>query len=283
MISGLIWAVQRPLDPDRHREAGEVVGAALPFGTGHDLGVGEHVDRGLHEVDLARSGHFQQRTRHLEIVGLGDAARDGEAAAEIAERRLGAGALAEIGDLPFAERADHRGKVDALDRAVAHGEAALALQRGLDSVRIAAGAAQVKGELGAAREHAELRRIAQQRLGLDAVERKLPVKAGTGLDGIEHEFAGSMAVVELHAAERRSQDAVAEAEAERGRPELKMRDARLAHIEIDVGIERGRRARRKPAGEAGAAQPHFGRGLPGLRIQALPVPARAPARRPSAF
>ena len=114
------------------------------------------------------------------------------------------------------------------------------MQRGLDLVGGAAGAVELKRELGLARDHAELRGVAQKRLRLDAVEAEIAGEGGHRFCRIEHDLAGGVPVIKLHAAERRGQDAVAEGDAERARAKLEMGDARLAHIEIDVGIEGGR-------------------------------------------
>ncbi len=74
---------------------------------------------------------------------------------------LFAGTLAHFRDLTLADLADHLGEVDAVDRAVAHGEAALALQRGLYLFGVRARAGDLEGELGVAFEHAELRGVAR--------------------------------------------------------------------------------------------------------------------------
>ena len=105
-----------------------------------------------------------------------------KAAAEIAERRLVRRDPEQFRDLALAELADHLGEVDAVDRPIAHGEAALALQRGHDLVRVGPAARDLERELGAAFEHAELRGVREQRLGLHAIERRSPVKSGTGFD-----------------------------------------------------------------------------------------------------
>ena len=138
---------------------------------------------------------------------------------------------------PGAERADHLGEVDALDRAVAHGNAALAGERGLDLLGVPARAAQLKRDLGASLEHAELGGIREQGLGLDAVEEKIAIEGGNLFGSVEHELAARVSVIKLHAAERGIQYAVPEGKAERARPKLEMEDPGLAHIDIDVGIE----------------------------------------------
>src|SRR4029079_6046136 len=112
----------------------------------------------------------EQGAGHLQIARFGDAVFDGEGAAEIAERRLVAGPLEQLRDLTLAHVADTRGEVDAVDRAIADGEATLALQRGPYLVRVRPAACDLQGELGAAFEHAELRGVRKQRLGLHAVE-----------------------------------------------------------------------------------------------------------------
>ena len=50
------------------------------------------------------------------------------------------------------------------------------IQRGFDLLGASAGAVQLKGELGTTLEHAELSGIGEERLGLDAIELKIPGK-----------------------------------------------------------------------------------------------------------
>ena len=61
-----------------------------------------------------------------------------------------------------------------------------------------------------------------------------------------------MSVIEVHAAERGVQHAVAEGKTERARPDFEMKDAGLAHIEIDVGVEGGGRGRLRRHGSGGS-------------------------------
>src|SRR3990172_621705 len=123
--------IERALDAHGHGEAGESVGAALPFRSRNDLGIRQHVNRALRQIHGARRSHLEQRTCHLEIARFGNAVLDGEAAAEIAERSLVARTPAQFRNLALADLADHFGEVDAIDRTIAYGEAALAFKRGL--------------------------------------------------------------------------------------------------------------------------------------------------------
>ena len=152
--------------------------------------------------------------RHLQIARLGDAVLDGEGAAEIAKRRLIPGPLAHFRNLTLADLADHLGEVDAVDRAIAHGEAALALQRRLYLFRVRSRAGDLQRELGATFEHAELGGVGKQRLRLHAVETEIAGELGNRFRRIEHELAGGVPVIEIHAAERRIQHAVTECETE---------------------------------------------------------------------
>src|SRR3990170_6917486 len=88
-------------------------------------------------------------------------------------------------------------------------------------------------------EQAELRGVGEKRLGLDTLEAEVAGEGGNGLCRIEHQLAAGVPVIKIHAAERRVQHAVAEGKTKRPRPEIEMRYARLAHIEIDVGVEGG--------------------------------------------
>ena len=88
--------VERTLDAHRHRQSGEIVGAALALGAGDDLRMRQDIEIAAGQIHGAFRHHLEQRAHHFQIVRLGDAVGDGEAAAEIAERRLGVGALAEI-------------------------------------------------------------------------------------------------------------------------------------------------------------------------------------------
>ena len=180
-----------------------------------------------------------------------------------------------------ADLADHLGDVDAFDGAVAHGDAALSGQGRLDLVGGGARAADLKRQLGVTFEQAELSGIGQQGLGLDAVDEEVAGEGGHRLGGIEHELAAGVSVIKLHAAQRRIQHAVAEGEAERARPELEMSDAGLAHIEIDVGVEGGRRGcrRRRRATGPSPARASSRAQIARLASAAFPLPARAPARR----
>ena len=73
-----------------------------------------------------------------------------------------------------------------------------------------------------------------------------------------------MAVIEVHAAERCVQHAIAESKAERARTELEMGHAGLAHVEVDVGVEGGgrgdRRRRRRDRSLLRRGLGGFGRG-----------------------
>src|SRR3990170_6523981 len=88
-------------------------------------------------------------------------------------------------------------------------------------------------------EQAELRGVGEKRLGLHTFEAEVAGEGGNRLCGIEHQLAAGVPVIKIHAAKRCVQHAVAEGKTKRARPELEMRYARLAHIEIDVGVEGG--------------------------------------------
>src|SRR4029079_12659354 len=205
-------SLERALDADRHGEPRKRVGAALAFGSGGDLGRSQNVDRALRQVDGAGRRHFEPGAGHLQIAGLRDAVLDGEGAAEIAERRLVPGTLEHFGDLTLADLADHLGEVDAVDRPIAHGETALTLQRGHDLVRVGPTAGNLERELGAAFEHAELRGVREQRLGLHAIEPDIAGELRNRFRRIEHELAGGVPVIEIHATARGVQHAITERE-----------------------------------------------------------------------
>src|SRR5262245_54970414 len=230
--------VERALDANRHGKTGKVVGAALSFGSRHDLGIGEEVHSALDQVHGAGGRYFHKRARRREIARLGNAVLDGEATAEIGERGLGVRPLAQLRDFASADLIDHLGEVYAFDRAVAHGNAALTGKGRLDLVAVVSRAAELKRELGASFEQAHSGGIGQEALDLNAIEQEVAVESGNLFRRIEHELAGRMSVIEVHVAERGAQDAVAEGKTKRTRSKLEVEDAGLAHIEIDVGIER---------------------------------------------
>src|SRR5262245_50622383 len=212
--------VERALDAHRHGKSGKVVGAPLPFGSRYDLGIGEEIHFAFDQVHGAGGHHFHKRARRGEIARLGNAVLDGEAAAEIGEGGLGVGPLAQLRNLARADLIDHLGDVDAFDCAVAHGNAALTGKGRLDLLAVVARAAELKRELGAAFEQAHLGGIGQEALDLDAIEQEAAVESGNLFRRIEHELAGRMPVIEVHAAERGVQDAVAEGQTERTRAKL---------------------------------------------------------------
>ena len=154
--------------------------------------------------------------------------------------RLGAGALLQIGHLAGADALDQLGQIDAFDRAVGDVDAAIAGERMLDIVAAAAGAAQLQGDIGAPGEQIEPGGAGEKRLHRYIVELEIAVEGRHGLRGIDGDLAAALPVIKLHAAESRVEHAVAQGQADRGRPDSHARNLGLAHIHVDVGIEGGR-------------------------------------------
>src|SRR6476619_15120 len=128
------WMIERAFDADRDGETGKIVCPAFAFRASDDLRLREKIETARHHVHSAARSDLQQRTRHLDIVGLGDAARDVESAAKRAEGRLGAGALLQIGYLASTHALDQLGQIAAFDRAVADVDALTAGKRMLDFI-----------------------------------------------------------------------------------------------------------------------------------------------------
>ena len=249
------------LDAHRDGKTCQRVGAA--FGSCNDLGLGQEIHGPRHHVDGAARRHLEQRARHLQVVQFGDTARDREAAAKCAELGLGARALLQIWHAAGADARDQLGQVDALDRAVGNVQAALAANRLLDLFGRAAAAGQLQLDPGAAGDEVESGGAVEQRLHRDIVQHDVAGEGWHGLGAIQRELAAALPLVKLHRGQVGVEHAVAQAEAERARPDHEPRPSGLVDVHIDVGVE-------------GSRHDH-GR-LFGLRLRRLTLPAALLAR-----
>src|SRR3974390_2687188 len=191
--------VKRALHANRDGEAGQGICPALAFWTGNNLRLSEEIEAVPHHVPGPAGADFQQRTRHLDIVGLGEAACDVEGATKRVEGGLGAGTLVQIRHLAGTEARDQLGQVNAFDRAIADVDAAPAGKRPPDFIPSTTCTAQLQRDLGAASEQVEPGDAVKKRLRRDAVERKIAGEGWDLLRGIERELAGALSIIELSA------------------------------------------------------------------------------------